>query len=438
MSLYKKTTMRAKQMSENLVRHYEDYNKYIEFQKTKTLNPVKREKWLGEEWRLKIDGFKKEFTKISSFLTNDKKCLCLGARTGQEVAALKELGINDVTGVDIVAHEPLVIEGDIHNLSFEDNTFDFVYTNILDHSIEPQKAISEIERVLKFDGIAFIQIQLDISQDEYTEYVVKNPFYDVVALFNISYCVHIANIDRNFAGMNFEMIFQKDKNLSNIQNNFGSIKDIKVPDNYLKIWDEINSDIQNKKLDENNIISIKKRNTILDGLKKRAYYLTRFAKEYEVQKICEVGTAQGWQFYSFCEYIENESEKEGSVFSCDIRDVRSDKYLGKFKSENFVLGDSSKLSNVENCSDIEMFYIDGSHDRDGVLRDMFNLQHCQIKTKKPVWVFDDFDTRFGCFQDIMHIAQFSKGFKVYKVGKTASDQPSHQLIALSGFNLGEQ
>ena len=66
-------------------------------------------------------------------------CLCLGARTGQEVVALKELGVENSIGIDIVPHEPNVIKGDIHDLDFKDETFDFVYTNIIDHSINPKK-----------------------------------------------------------------------------------------------------------------------------------------------------------------------------------------------------------------------------------------------------------------------------------------------------------
>ena len=45
------------------VRHYRDYNDYISFQSVKTKDPEKRKKWLGEEWDLKIQGFKKEFSK---------------------------------------------------------------------------------------------------------------------------------------------------------------------------------------------------------------------------------------------------------------------------------------------------------------------------------------------------------------------------------------
>ena len=55
-----------------IVRHYSEYEKYIEFQSKKTLNPEKRKKWLNEEWRLKIDGFKGEIAKFGTVLSDNK------------------------------------------------------------------------------------------------------------------------------------------------------------------------------------------------------------------------------------------------------------------------------------------------------------------------------------------------------------------------------
>ena len=215
-------------------REYENYDDYLNFQKEKTCDPVRRKKWLGDEWQSKIDGFKGEFAKLSGFLTPDKKCLCLGARTGQEVVALKEMGVADVVGIDIVPAEPHVIVGDIHDLQFKDYTFDYVYTNIIDHSIDPQKMISEAERVLKVGGLMHIQMQLGIHQDEYTEFIVENPFHDIVPLFDQSYCAQIGFIHQdqsiNFAAMNFEMLFQKDENLSKLYNKWGTVSTPEVPD----------------------------------------------------------------------------------------------------------------------------------------------------------------------------------------------------------------
>src|SRR3546814_13796700 len=35
----------------NAKRRYASYDEYLAHQKTKTLDPIRREKWLGEEWR---------------------------------------------------------------------------------------------------------------------------------------------------------------------------------------------------------------------------------------------------------------------------------------------------------------------------------------------------------------------------------------------------
>src|SRR3546814_10121718 len=85
----------------------------------KTLDPIRREKWLGEEWRSKIDGFKSIFRRNDAVIQGCQKALCLGARTGQEVVALEELGL-DAIGIDLVPCPPHVEAGDIHNLRFED------------------------------------------------------------------------------------------------------------------------------------------------------------------------------------------------------------------------------------------------------------------------------------------------------------------------------
>jgi len=419
------------------MKEYESYEKYIDHQKEKTLDPVRREKWLGQEWGLKINGFKQEFNKLSSFLTSDKKCLCLGARTGQEVVALKEMGINEVIGIDIVPHEPYVIKGDIHNLEFEDETFDFVYTNIIDHSIDPKKMVSEIERVLKNDGIFFLQIQLGLNQDEYTVFEIQNPVYDIATLFNKSYCLTIKHVNNdgssNFAGMNVELFFRKDEILSRLFDKYGNLSSIELPEAYENLWNDINLPIQNKKLDNANILEEEKRLSILDGLKRRAYYLTRIAEMHDVKNILEVGTAEGWQFFSFGEYAK---EVNGKVYSCDPRDVRSNRHIAEYEKEcTYYQATSKELGEDNNIKDIEMFYIDGLHDENTVIADVVNLIDKQTKDKAPVWVFDDFDVRFGCFKDIATLINSSNGFKIWDVGLTASGQPSHQVMLNTRFKI---
>jgi len=414
------------------VRTYADYQEYIEYQKQKTTDPVKRKKWLTEEWDSKIAGFKQEFSKLA-FLTPQTKALCLGARTGQEVEALRQMGLTDVVGIDIVPHEPLVVEGDIHNLQFEDGSFDLVYTNILDHSIDPVKMISEAERVLKVGGVFYLQIQVGISQDEYTEFEIKEPILGVLPLFNSSFCHHLGFVrpDRtpNFAGMNFEYLFVKDARLVELFEKHGNVNSVEVPSNFEKIWQDINEPIQQRKLDQNNIINLEERQSILTGLKRRAFYLTRIAEVFDCKNIAEVGTAEGWQFYSFCEYA---AEIGGTVYSCDPRDVRHPKYIEKFESESgpgrFTHGNSQAM--VTGAKDVDMFYIDGLHDEGTVIHDALTVTHVRRPDRDSVWVYDDFDVRFGCYMDIIELCMKSSYFKVYKVGKTASGNDNHQAIVI--------
>jgi len=189
------------------MKSYKTYQDYLSHQKEKTLNPAKREKWLSEEWEIKLNGFREVFNRYNDILKTSKKALCLGARTGQEVQALRDMGI-DAIGIDLVPYEPLVIEGDIHNIAFPDESFDFVFSNSFDHALHPDKVVSEIERVLKREGYALLQLQIGIYQDEYTETVIKTSA-KVIHLFKHSSVIIDKEIPQNFAGMTWEILMRK-------------------------------------------------------------------------------------------------------------------------------------------------------------------------------------------------------------------------------------
>ena len=196
-----------------IIRNYKDYEEYVAHQKKKTEDPVRREKWLGEEWEIKLIGFMKEFNKLinANLIKEGQKALCLGARTGQEVFALNKLGLEAI-GIDLVPCEPLVVEGDIHNLAYENKSFDFVFTNVLDHSLQPDKMMSEVERVLKSNGIFLLQMQVNYPQDEFTEFVPES-IQQIIDFFKKSKMIHsnwiFEDKSINAHGMNFEMIFRK-------------------------------------------------------------------------------------------------------------------------------------------------------------------------------------------------------------------------------------
>jgi SAM-dependent methyltransferase len=187
-------------------REYESYDDYVRHQKEKTTDPVRREKWLGAEWQLKLDGFREIFEAHRSRLGTT--ALCLGARTGQEVRALLDLGVEAI-GIDLVPCEPLVRAGDIHALDFEDGSFDFVFSNVFDHALHADRFVAEIERVCRPSGHILLQFQIDLSQDQYTATVVAEIARDVVPLFRSSEVIHDHAIPKNFAAMNHELLLRR-------------------------------------------------------------------------------------------------------------------------------------------------------------------------------------------------------------------------------------
>ena len=190
----------------NLNKH-DSYEAYIKHQKIKTTDPKRIQKWLNEEWQIKYEGFKDIFENNRAYIKDKKNAICLGSRTGQEVKALQDLGLN-VIGVDLVAFPPYTEVGDIHNLKFNDGAFDFIFTNIMDHSLYPEKFIFEMERVCKTNGVIIIHLQLGEIHDKYTETILHGP-KPIISLFNSSKLLVSKPISNLHDEIHWEIILKK-------------------------------------------------------------------------------------------------------------------------------------------------------------------------------------------------------------------------------------
>jgi hypothetical protein len=72
----------------NRHKNYEDYiNKQLE----KTSDPNRIKKWKGDEWQIKVDGFKNLFKRNEEFLKKKQNSICLGARTGARSICFKRI-----------------------------------------------------------------------------------------------------------------------------------------------------------------------------------------------------------------------------------------------------------------------------------------------------------------------------------------------------------
>ncbi|CAO2829389.1 unnamed protein product [Amaranthus hypochondriacus] len=191
---------------------YTSYESYIQKQLNKTLNPKLRHIWTTRDWDRKIRVFSIFFTQLksSSLLSNSSKALCIGARVGQEVEALRRVGVSDSIGIDLVPCPPLVIHGDFHHQPFPDDSFDFEFSNVFDHALYPEKFVGEIERTLKPGGVCVLHVALSTRSDKYSANDLSG-VDPLVKLFKRSELVRVKQVDG--FGLDTEIIFRKKSNL---------------------------------------------------------------------------------------------------------------------------------------------------------------------------------------------------------------------------------
>ncbi|CAN1152987.1 hypothetical protein LINPERHAP2_LOCUS19097 [Linum perenne] len=187
---------------------YTTYETYINRQLNKTLNPKLRQVWKTRDWDRKINVFSKFFTNLKSqnLLSNNSKALCVGARVGQEVEALKRVGVSDSIGIDLVPSPPLVVKGDFHSQPFDDETFDFEFSNVFDHALYPDKFVGEIERTLKRGGVCVLHVAVSRRSDKYSANDLLR-VEAVVEMFKESEVVYRRKVDG--FGLDTEIVFRK-------------------------------------------------------------------------------------------------------------------------------------------------------------------------------------------------------------------------------------
>ncbi len=94
---------------------------------------------------------------------SNKRVLMIGCGTGDESELLKEYGAKELMGIDVSRVSLDIAKktypehdfqfGDMNNLQFGDETFDFIYSSLaLDYAPDPLKVYKEVFRVLKHGG----------------------------------------------------------------------------------------------------------------------------------------------------------------------------------------------------------------------------------------------------------------------------------------------
>lgn len=95
-------------------------------------------------------------------INENSKILIIGPRNEHDLFLLNSHGIkmNNMTGLDLISYSPYIKIGDMHKMEFADNSFDAVIFGwTLSYSSQPQKAIDEIIRVTKNEGLIAVGVE---------------------------------------------------------------------------------------------------------------------------------------------------------------------------------------------------------------------------------------------------------------------------------------
>lgn len=148
-----------------------------------------RDLWTTKKWRRTVDYYSSIFQDLvpEGFLSPDSKVLCVDTLYGEDVFALREIGIVDSVGISKKSSPPLIVSGESHRQPFDDNTFDFVFAGnaCLDRSVRPVEFASEVGRTLKPGGFLVVHT---MAKDSYS-------FTSFLDLFNCCTLVRSREID---------------------------------------------------------------------------------------------------------------------------------------------------------------------------------------------------------------------------------------------------
>ncbi|XP_071701093.1 uncharacterized protein [Rutidosis leptorrhynchoides] len=118
--------------------------------------------WSTNTWRKSVSSFTSLFINLQTLtnISNHTHSLIMSAGGGQAVMAMHQIGVVDVTGVEVIDSPPLVSRADPHNLPFFDSVFGLGFSVELDQALFPDRYVSEMERTVSVGGVIVVCVQV--------------------------------------------------------------------------------------------------------------------------------------------------------------------------------------------------------------------------------------------------------------------------------------
>ncbi|EXB78513.1 hypothetical protein L484_011136 [Morus notabilis] len=171
---------------------------------------LRRERFRDLWRRRAVDYYSSVFQDLiaEGFLSSNSTALCVETLAGEDVAALREIGVLDSVGISKKASPPLILSGESYRQPFDENTFDFEFSGNgqLERSVQQADFASEVCRTLKPGG--FFVVHTDSVQDPYS----INSFLD---LFNCCRLIRFSEIDGLDSPSIREIVMKKKETVEN-------------------------------------------------------------------------------------------------------------------------------------------------------------------------------------------------------------------------------
>ncbi|XP_047949390.1 uncharacterized protein LOC125195256 [Salvia hispanica] len=125
-----------------------------------TVEKRNRRIWSTKAWAVAVASYASFFETLRSrnHIANHSHVLVVSAGPGHAVRALRDAGVDDVTGVELVESPPLVSRADPHNLPFFDGIFDLGFGAYLDLALFPARYVAQIERTVRRGGVCVVAV----------------------------------------------------------------------------------------------------------------------------------------------------------------------------------------------------------------------------------------------------------------------------------------
>jgi SAM-dependent methyltransferase len=176
------------------------FDEYMKHQAEKTCDPSTVEK-INRHRAGRVEWFRNRFCEIQR-----GNALCLGARYGEEVEALRSLGFV-ARGIDLVERPPLVNYGDMNDPIPQ--AYSLIYTNAFDHCWEPEQFLKNIHGGLRDEGLFVLHFRGDGQAGRFETIAWEFPIdvYDFV--WDNGFKVIEFNRFPEFFGLTHECIAEK-------------------------------------------------------------------------------------------------------------------------------------------------------------------------------------------------------------------------------------